>query len=174
MNQRSGKSSTKTVALAGVLAALSVVCLYVASVVPGVELTMFLASSLLIAVMMIESKGKGGWQLYIGASTLSFLIVPNKIALIPYVLFFGLYPIVKSIIERKIVGKAQLAYKLAFFTVVMIGIYKFAAEILFGGTLLENAPIVVLLVVGEIFFIVFDWVLSTLIGYYYRRFHGVI
>ena len=51
---------------------------------------------------------------------------------------------------------------------------KVAEDILFGGSVLENAPMVVLLIVGEIFFVVFDWVMSVLIGYYYRRFHGVI
>lgn len=174
MNQRSSRSSGKTVALGGVLLALSVVCLYAASVVPGVELTMFLASSLLVAVMMIESRGKGGWLLYGATLVLAFAVVPNKLIIIPYGLFFGLYPVVKSLIERKFVGKAQIAVKIGFFTAVAIGMIKFAQEILFGGSILENAPFIVLLIVGEIFFAVFDWVLSTLISYYYRRFHGVI
>lgn len=174
MNQRGGRNSGKTVALGGILLALSVVCLYAASVVPGVELTMFLAGSFLISVMMIESKGKGGWLVYGAATFLGLIVVPNKIVLVPYVLFFGLYPILKSIIERKVFGKMQLAVKIGYFTTAAIGVIKVAQDILFGGSVLGNAPFIVILIVGEIFFVVFDWVLSVLISYYYRRFHGVI
>lgn len=167
-------NSTKVMALGGVLLALSVVCLYFASFIPGFEMTLYAVSSVLVAVMMIESKGRGGWLLYGAVSLISLMILPNKLGAVPYILFFGLYPVVKSYIERIQNTTLQLVVKFGAFTVIMLVLYKLTAGLLFSGAVFDNVPFVGLLAAGEVFFFLYDMILSWLIGYYYRRFYGKI
>lgn len=174
MDNGGKKNAAKLTALGGVLLAMTEVCLYLASFVPGFEMTLYAVSSLLAAVMMIESRGKGGWLLYSAASLISLMILPNKLGAVPYILFFGLYPVLKSYIERLKNTKLQLAVKFASFTVLMLILYRLAAGLLFSGTLFENAPFMLIVAGGEVFFLIYDMILSWLIGYYYRRFYGKI
>ena len=78
MDQMKHRSNTRIIAIGGVLTALTLVCLYAASFVPAIELSLYALSSIFIPAMMIETKGKGGWVLYIACSLLALLILPNN------------------------------------------------------------------------------------------------
>jgi hypothetical protein len=105
---------TKTTALGGIMLALSVVTLFLASFVPGFELTLYAVSSLYTAVMIMETRVKGGGLFYIASSILALLLVPNKAAVLPYLFFFGLYGIVKFYIEKIRKQPVEIILKLVF------------------------------------------------------------
>ena len=86
---------TFKIALGGICLACTVLFMFGASIVPGVELTLYALSSLFIAVMIIETGIKGGIGLYVAAILLGLLIVPKKLGILPYVCLFGLYGILK-------------------------------------------------------------------------------
>ncbi|MHC1724050.1 MAG: hypothetical protein AB9836_12700 [Aminipila sp.] len=168
------RKSGTIIALGGVLLALSIVCLYVASFVPGLEITFYTISSVFVPIMMIESKGKGGWLLYIACSVLSFLILPNKVAVVPYVFFFGIYGLIKFYIEKIKNPIVQLSLKFSIFTAIILVAYNFFYHLFFGVITLKDAPPIILLVMGEVFFLFYDFILTGIINYYYRRFYGRI
>ena len=57
MNQ----TKTKAVAISGIFLALSIVTLFAATIVPGIELTLYALSSFYIAFVMIEISLSAGW-----------------------------------------------------------------------------------------------------------------
>ncbi len=164
----------RIVALGGILLALSLICLYAASFVPGFEITLYTVSSVFIPIMMIESKGKGGWLLYIACSVMALLILPNKAAAVPYICFFGIYGILKCYIEKIQKPVVQLVLKFAVFTGIILVAYHFFYSLFFGVITLKDAPPFILLIVSEIFFLCYDVILTGVINYYYRRFYGRI
>ncbi|QHI71855.1 hypothetical protein [Aminipila terrae] len=166
--------NNKIVALGGVLLALSLVALYAASFVPGFEITLYTVSSVFVPIMMIESRGKGGWILYIACSIMSLLLLPNKLAAFPYIFFFGIYGIIKYYIEKIKNSAAQLSLKFLVFTTIMVVAYRFFYSIFFSVITLKDMSPVILLIMGELFFLVYDIILTGIINYYYRRFYGRI
>lgn len=175
INRTANKSNSgKIIALGGVLLALSLISIYVASFVPGFEITFYTISSVLVPIMIIESKVKGGWLLYLACSVMSLLILPNKIAAIPYIFFFGIYGIIKFYLEKIKQPVIQLVLKIFIFTIISVVAYKFFYSLFFEVITLRDSPPLVLLIIGEVFFIFYDMILSGVINYYYKRFYGRI
>ena len=58
------KEKSRTIALGGVLLALSAASLFLASFVPGIELSFYALSSFFTAAMVVEAGAKGGWMFY--------------------------------------------------------------------------------------------------------------
>ena len=95
------KKSTKKISVCALLCALSVAVLYIASVMPTGQLGITAIASLLGISAVIETDIKGGIAVFAATSVLGFLVIPEKSALLLYVLFFGYYPILKSIAEKQ-------------------------------------------------------------------------
>ena len=79
------QNRTGKIAMGGICTALAVIFMFGASFVPGIELTLFLISSLFTAVMVIEAGAAGGLTVFAAASLLGLILIPNKLALIPYI-----------------------------------------------------------------------------------------
>jgi hypothetical protein len=161
---------TKMVALGGILLSMSLVTLFLASFIPGAELSLYALSSLYVAIIIIETKAKNGWIFYVASCLLAFLIIPNKLVLLPYVLFFGLYGVVKYYIEK--IGKQaiEIVLKLVFFTFVWGIGTLFFRELLLGNIELPNLPVLVLIIGALIMFLVYDYLFTLMIGFYQKRF----
>ena len=86
-------------ALGGILLALCMVAVSLGSFVPGVDLTLLAASSVIIFVFCGLAGPVAGLIFYGAAVLLSFILVPDKTVVIPFALFFGLYPNVKYFLE---------------------------------------------------------------------------
>lgn len=163
------KNKTFIIALGGICLALAVILMFGATFVPGVELTLFALSSLLTIVMIIETGVGGGLLVYAGACILGFLLIPGKVAIVPYVFFFGYYGIVKYYIEKIKSGVVQISLKLFFFAALMcLGILLFKS-ILAEGIHLPDYPTAVLIAGGTIFLLLYDYILTFIINFYQRR-----
>lgn len=161
---------TRTAALGGILLALSVATLFFASFVPGVELTIYAVSSVYTAIMIIETNSKGGGIFYIASGILALLLIPNKAAVLPYLFFFGIYGIVKYYIEK--IGKlpVETCLKLLFFNIsIGSGILLFKTVFLDNFRLPDYAN-VLLILGGQLLFLLYDHIFTLLISYYKRRF----
>ncbi len=158
--------------LGGICLALTVVFMFGASIVPGVELTLYALSSLFIAVMIIETGVKGGIGLYAAAILLGLLLVPNKIGILPYACVFGLYGIVKYYIEKIKNPILQILFKAIFFGAVMIVALTGMKELLLGNVELPDMPLALLVAGGILFLLLYDLVYTLLIRIYRERFKG--
>lgn len=170
MNKRASMSKrTQNIAIGGICLAGSVLSVFVASIVPGVELTLYSVSSIFVAVLIIEAGLRGGWMMYSGTILLCLILMPNKLALIPYVFFFGLYGIIKYFAEQRRQPVVQLAIKASVFLVVFGIGYLFFKEIFFGNIQLPDFPIPILVLAGLAFLFLYDFIFTQLIELYRKR-----
>ncbi|MGI6728008.1 MAG: hypothetical protein ACOX4P_05555 [Anaerovoracaceae bacterium] len=165
-------SKTKTIALGGVLLALSLVTIFLASFIPGFELTLYALSTFCVVIFIIETKAKGGWLFYGASCLLSLVLIPNKLALLPYIIFFGLYGLIKYYIERIRKQPVEIILKLLFFNGSWgIGLYFFK-NLLISNIGLPDYPVIVLIIAAQILFLLYDYILTQLIGFYRNRFYS--
>ncbi|HWQ79653.1 MAG TPA: hypothetical protein VN381_12580 [Anaerovoracaceae bacterium] len=164
-------SNTKKIATGGVLLALSVVTLFGATFVPGVELTLYALTSAYVAIIVIEFNAGMAWLFYIASVLLSAILVPNKGGLIPYVIFFGVYAIIKYWIEKgkKLSQPVEIILKLLFGNgMFALGYLVFGA--MFAGAIqMPDAAWPIILAGAQLFFLVYDYILTLVIGFYLKR-----
>lgn len=162
-------SNTKTIATGGICLALTVISLYFASFVPGAELSLYALASVFVCVMTDERGVAGGALVYAGAGLLGFAILPNKFGLLPFVFFFGAYPLIKFYAERIHSRAAQFAVKIALFCGVFFVAYAFFRELFFKSITLPDASVWLLAAGGIAMFIVYDYILTMVIRLYRRK-----
>lgn len=163
------RSRTFKLALGGICLALTIIFMFGGTIVPGIDLTLFALSSLFTAVMLIETGIGGSVLLFIAACLLGFFLLPNKLAILPYVAFFGYWPILKYFLEKISAPAGQIACKCAFFALVLCaGLFGFK-EALASSISLPDFPVVALVIAGILVFLLYDYVLTCLISWYCRR-----
>ncbi len=161
-------SFDKRIVVCGVLAALSVIILYMGCAIEVLDLTMSAIVSLLVVVIVIEMGYGCAWMTYLATAVLSVLLLPQKTPAVFYACFMGFYPIIKSYLERinsalvrwiikLVVGNCALALMFLFLKL-------FVPEEFEGGWLL-----VLTYVLGLVAFITYDIALSKLITLYFVR-----
>jgi predicted membrane protein len=91
---------TRKLAVAAMLCALGVVLLYVGSVIEVLDLTMVGISSVLVFFAVLEMGNPFPFLIYFVTAILSMLLLPSKFAAVFYLLFGGIYPILKAKLER--------------------------------------------------------------------------
>ena len=166
------QNKTGKIALGGICTALAVIFMFGASFVPGIELTLYLISSLFTAVMVLEAGVAGGLSVFAAASLLGLILVPNKLALIPYIICFGYYAVLKLFIEKTKSGVLQIILKVIYFAaVLLIGLLVFKS-VLTAGVHMPDWPVGGLIAAGLVMMILYDYVMTFLINWYRRRFKG--
>jgi len=163
---------TGKIALGGICTALAVIFMFGASFVPGIELTLYLISSLFTAAMVIEAGAAGGLCVFAASSLLGLILVPNKLALVPYIFCFGYYAVLKLYIEKIKSGVLQIILKVIYFAAVLVvGLLVFKS-VLTAGVHMPDWPVGGLIAAGLVMMILYDYVMTFLINWYRRRFKG--
>ncbi len=166
------KSKTGKIAMGGICTALAFIFMFGASFVPGIELTLFLISSLFTAVMVLETGAAGGLSVFAASGLLGLILVPNKMALIPYIICFGYYAVLKYYIEKIKSGILQMTLKVIYFAAVLfIGLFVLKS-VFTAGVHMPDWPVGGLFAAGLVMMILYDYILTFLINWYRRRFHG--
>ena len=139
---------TSKIALSAVFAALSVALMALVSIIPNLELALPAISGLFVAVIVIE-------------------------AAIIYAVFFGYYPVLKSVLESKTPRAVEYIIKILTFSVVMSLSYFLMVK--FMGIdpdlpdFLGKWAIPAIALLGIIAFLLYDYALSKLITFYCLR-----
>ena len=163
------KTKTKKLALCAMLTAVSVVLLYGASIAPTMKLAVTAIAGLLPAAAVITCGM--GWSagLWIAVSVLSLLLCPQKDTVVAYLLVFGHYPVLKSLIERLDKLAAEWLAKLGLFYVLLLGFY-FGFKELFLQLITPPAELLAVFFLGcGAAFVVYDIAFSRLIALFMRR-----
>ena len=171
--------SAKT-AIGGMTAALSVVLML--PTVMGLwtyALPAFAGILIMLAVIELDKKWAAG--IFAAVSILSLMLLPNKEAAVFYACFFGSYPIIKAVIEKRNIPRAlEYIIKTVIFNASVL-IASFVMLKLFGmpleeflGTEGESAwwveyAIPITLVIANITFIAFDYLLTVMVTVYLTR-----
>lgn len=163
--------SARGITINALLLALSIVLLFLASFVPAVEMSLYALVSFCVAAAIIEGGLGRGFLLYVAAMILPLILLPDKLAILPYAIFFGPYPCVKYIVEKLRKQVLEILLKLLCFNVFLgIGILFFKA--LFMGPInLTGIPWWILLAAVQAVFLLYDYVMTLAIGFYNNRIH---
>lgn len=163
-------SKTRVITSSALLISLSMVFLYLSSVFPTMQLCFVAAASLFVVAQVIEHGISGGVYVFAGSCILGFLIVPDKTSMILYGLFFGYYPIIKSIAERYNRAFIRWAIKLVVMNMALAIILGFFGELIFDLSQFEYG-VWVFAALFDVTFILYDIGVSRLVGLYMGRFH---
>ncbi len=162
---------TNKVALPGVLLGLNMIVLFGATMLPGIELSLYALSSFITAILVMKASPRSAVVFYVATVILGGVLLPNKLAMLPYVLFFGYYGIAKYYIEKMPCGKLkdihkqmiELICKTAVFVVAFgIGILIFK-EGFTSGLSLPDLPIWALGVAAIPVFLAYDYVFTLVL-----------
>lgn len=156
-------------ALTAVLAAFSLILLYVSCLAPTGRMGVVALAGLLPAAAVVSFGPGAGMLCYAGTGILAFFLIPDKGNALLYLLFFGVYPIVKYAVERLKKLPLELLLKLAFFNIVL-SIFWFGFKHVFLAAMPvgELATWLVYLA-GNLVFLVYDFGFSKLIAFYIAR-----
>jgi len=163
--------NSKKIALAGILTALSAAVLMLENISPTGKLGFYVLASFLLSIVIMECGIAYGWVSYFAVSAVSFIIVPEKTAVLPYVMFFGIFALVKSHIEKLERLIIEWILKFAFFNVSMYFLWNIAVNILklIPGRIFEILPFAAIIAILQVLFFFFDWIFSMWIQYYIQK-----
>ena len=161
----------KRITYSAVSLALTVIFLYTAAAFATGRIAALGLASLLCGICVSRFGIRYGVALYIGASILSLLILPNKTFALLYVLFAGYYPIVKLYIEKLNRLWAEWILKILFFNLALALIYIIIKTFFMPAltsvlALLVLHYLVLAIIILQVIFVIYDWTMSYMIGYY--------
>lgn len=159
--------SAKKIARLALMAALGVVFLLLANILPAGRLALLAVSSFPVCVALLMY-GRG-WALgvYALVSLLGMLLFPGTAA-IAFLFFFGYYPILKSMLERIHSNALVWLLKYVLYFVVFAIYCILASQMVMAGES-DTAPLYLLAIGGAAAFFVYDRAYSILIQFYLQK-----
>ncbi len=164
------KRRTRLISAAAVLTALGTVLIYLVGVLPTMQLALAAIAGLLPALPVMAGGMKWGLLTYAATGILSVLLVPDKGAALAYIMLFGHWAILKSLIERKIRSRvAEWAVKLVVCNLLFAALLGVVSVLVIDlGEF--GLPIWALFLAGSACFVVYDYCFSRLITVFGARF----
>lgn len=167
---RRGPYQSGPVALGGVLATGSLAILWLACVVPSGRLGLTAVAGLFPVVGVLAAGRTAGYLCWAAGGILGLILLPDKGVALLYLVFLGLYPVVKSRIESLGRLVPEWALKLLFFNGALT-LFWFVLRSLFLPSLPqwlgENS--LLLYGGGNLVFVIYDVGLSRLIALFQAR-----
>ena len=162
--------------MGGVVAALCLVLMLLTSVIPFGTFAFPTFAGILLILLVINLGYGYAVAVYFVTAVLSFLLVTDKEAVLYYTAFLGFYPIIKSLIERIPSKIVQYIVKFALFNVCIIAAFFIGTLVLYipkeSFTLFGVYLPWVFLIIGNIFFILYDLCVTRLVTIYLIKWHN--
>lgn len=143
------------VALGGVTCALGVIFMVLSYYFQIGDLPLMALSSLMLLMPLKKGMFKTAWLCYVAVSLLTLLLTGNFVAVIPYLVFFGLHPIEIALLDRYGVHRAfRLLIKLIHCNAAMFVVFTFTSIFVTTG---EGFPLWSYYLMGNLAFFMYDW-----------------
>lgn len=162
---------TRALTLSAMLIALTVVFLYVAALLPTSRIWVTAVAGLLVAAAVIESGMGAGTAVYIGSAIIAAIILPLKSVALLYILFFGLYPVLKSLIEKLNKRAAEWIIKILFFNISLTAMYLLWRIGFLSGVDFGIQIMAIIYAGGNFCFVMYDIAFTRLVQLYILRIH---
>ena len=159
----------KDLALGGILTSLTIIVLFINILIPINTFAILTISSCFVPIAIIRSNVSVGIFVYIASSIIGFFLVPLDI-MIPFILYFGIYGLVKFYIEKLRNIPLEILLKLSFSNIMLILGYILFTK--FIAPINLNIPIWILIILAQIAFLIFDYALTLIITFYISKFHN--
>ena len=156
-------------ALVGLLTGLSLISLYLAFLAPTGKLALVAVAGVFPAGAVVSASLAAGFFCYAATGILGLLLIPSKSVGLLYLIFFGLWPMVKSLLERLPSRVAEWVGKLACCNVALAVLW-FGLKALFLPFLpAALSQTWMVFAAGNIGFVIYDIGFSKLIAFYVAR-----
>lgn len=174
--------TTKQLVIGAMLSALTLIMLYLTFLFKANTLSLLTLASAMGPIALIRGNARTSLLVYIVSSLLCLVLMPPNISTL-YILFFGIYGLLKYYIEKLNHLSLEWLIKLAFFNSIfyisfnvitmLISPHAFDGLKVLSHKLIPNVPygdLLILIILGQIAFILYDYALSLLIDTYYKYF----
>jgi hypothetical protein len=167
------KKQVSKIAFCGLVVALSMVFMAL-TFLPNFTYALPAIAGALLVIIVIEVDIKFAFVSYFCVLVLSVLLVPDKFSVLLYISFFGYYPILKALFEKKKGNVLLWVYKFLSFNAAVSVLFLLAVFVLNlkDNKLIEYAKSpfgIGLLLAGNIVFFMYDLALDNVIGFYLKR-----
>lgn len=167
------QKSTKRITLSGILAAATLLTLFLATTLPTNRIFFYGLSSLFCAIIIIEHGVKAGVVFYLGTSILALILIPNKLRLIPYLLILGHYPIWKTYIEKINHPVKEVILKLFGLNMFTLASYYFLTSFFLENIIIPLDLRLIFLIL-QIIFLIYDYAFTLFISFYFKKIRPMI
>lgn len=132
MNKRR-LSASKRLTLGAMIAALTVLCLYVAAVLPTGHIAIYFLSSIFVYVLACESAYGSAFVSYIASAGIAFFLLPDKLPVLIYTLLLGHYGITRTALRSRTNGKLFPMLLMLLYCDLFSGVALYISQLLFGS-----------------------------------------
>ena len=159
---------SKKIAYTGILLALNIILLLLSNIIPINTVFFMGLDSFLISIVIMEYGFKLGILFYIASSVLSFLVLPNKAQWLIYIFTFGIYGLIKYLVEKDRPFYIDILLKLVYANLSILSLYFMIKGIIY-------IPInIFTILVFQFAFLIYDYVYTLFIDYYEQRIRKII
>ncbi len=162
-NDMRNKNFTKQIALCGIFAALAMVFLLIGGMTV-LDLSVLAVCALMTMLLVVECGVKMTWIYVAVTGVLALLLLPNKLYAIEYIVFSAVYPLVKLHFER-LPQIMAWPLKLSFLDSMLLVTIVLAQKVFVMGDEYFSLTVPTILL-GTLFFVVFDLALTACITVY--------
>ena len=163
---------SQQVALCGMIAALCTLLLFATGMIPFGTYALPALAGLLMVTVAVETGTSWAVTLYVAVSLLSLILTPDKEAMLMFIMFFGHYPITKTRLERIKIRPLRWLAKFLVFNVCVVAAYLIIIYVFQMPDVLTEMgsfgkySVLVLLGLGNVVFLVYDFALTQVIRVY--------
>lgn len=161
---------SKKLARSAILLAIMMIFIYLRTIIPGYQLAFYFLASLIPGIVIIEYGLKQGIIFIVASFILSLIMPIDKISLLLFYSFFGIYAVIKYLIEKISSKLVILAVKLLYIAAVFFVNMFFAAKIsgIVPNIMLEY-NIWIVFAVAMAVFILYDIMYSSFSDFYINK-----
>lgn len=161
---------SRKIAFGGIFSAIISIIIYFAAVSPSGRISLYVISSFPIAFMIIEFGIGAGLTLYLTSTILSFFLTGNILSILPFIMFFGIYAIVKYGIEKVRSSIIEIILKLMLFNLLLFVTYMVYEVLGVSFELLHASNTTIIIIVAlQFIFLVYDYVFTRVIIVYTEK-----
>ncbi|MGL5693864.1 MAG: hypothetical protein ACRCXA_07295 [Peptostreptococcaceae bacterium] len=159
---------SRKIAYGGILLSLNAILLMLVNIIPINTIFLLALSSLPISIMIMEWGPLSGMTYYMASVVLGFIVMTSKTQWLVYTFTFGVYGIIKYIIEKDRHIVLEYVLKLIFANIAVFILYFIMKEFIY-------IPInIISICLFEVVFIVYDYMYSRFIEYYEEKLKKII
>ncbi len=163
-------SKTKKLTLSAVMSAMGVVIMLLGSVIEIMDLSVCALVSLIVVFIYLEVGPSYAVGVYLSTSIIGLIILPAKLMVAEYFLVFGIYPLLKALVE-KLPKWSWIILKLVFINAVIWVLFA-VSELLLGLPFFEGDNLLMkagLYVLMNVTFVVYDIFITVMVRLYYDK-----
>ncbi|MBQ9375238.1 MAG: hypothetical protein IJU04_02740 [Ruminococcus sp.] len=168
------------ISLGGIIASVCLLLMFCTNMFPMLDYTIPAFAGFLMVVMIVETSPKWSIVTYFVVSALCLIVTPNYEATMLFILFMGYYPILKFYLDRLKNKVLAWVIKFAVFNLALVLFYLVftflftSVDLLEGMEMFGKYALLILWVMANVVFVVYDIVLGQLIDLYVNWFRKKI